>query len=190
MHIGLFFGSFNPIHIGHLIIANHILNEKEVDKIWFIVSPQNPLKPQTSLLKAYDRLFLVRLATEDDLRIKVSDVEFHLPTPSYTIDTLTYLQEKYPSENFSVIMGADSFQNIERWKNFDVLINNYRLLIYRRKDWEIKNELGANIQIIDAPFLEISATQIRELIKNGKSIRYMVPEKVREEIERCAYFRK
>src|SRR5258705_12497974 len=130
MKIGLFFGSFNPIHVGHLIIANHILNETAIQKLWLIVSPQNPLKKEGSLLKAYDRLHLVKIATENDQRIKVSDFEFNLPKPSYTINTLTYLKEKYPGNTFSIIMGSDSFQNLHNWKNFEVLIKNYQILIY------------------------------------------------------------
>src|SRR5205085_743416 len=109
MKIGLFFGSFNPIHVGHLIIANHILNQAIIEKLWFVVSPQNPLKEKGVLLRDYDRLYLARVATEDDPRVKVSDIEFHLPLPSYTINTLTYLNEKYPNDEFSIIMGSDSF---------------------------------------------------------------------------------
>src|SRR5258705_2979568 len=175
MRIGLFFGSFNPIHVGHLIIANHILNREIIDKLWFIVSPQNPLKEKNTLLRDYDRLFLVKIATEDDIRIKVSDLEFHLPQPSYTINTLTYLAEKYPNETFSIIMGSDSFQNLDRWKNYETLIKNYEIIVYRRTGFEIINSLKARIKIVDAPFLDIAATEIRTLIKEGKSIRYMVP---------------
>jgi len=190
MKIGLFFGSFNPIHVGHLIIANHILNKAIIERLWFVVSPQNPLKEKTTLLRDYDRLYLVKIATEDDVRVKVSDLEFHLPQPSYTVDTLTYLTEKYPNEKFSIIMGSDSFQNLDRWKNFEALINNYEIIVYRRTGFDIKNDLNAKIKIVDAPFLDITATEIRALIKEGKSIRYMVPEKVREEIEKGGYFRK
>jgi nicotinate-nucleotide adenylyltransferase len=190
MKIGLFFGSFNPIHVGHLIIANHILNKELIEKLWFVVSPQNPLKDKATLLKDYDRLYLVKIATEDDIRIRVSDIEFHLPQPSYTINTLTYLLEKYPDDQFSIIMGSDSFQNLNRWKNYEALIRNYELIVYKRTGFEINNEINARMKIVDAPFLDITATEIRILLKNGKSIRYMVPENVREEIERCGYFRK
>jgi nicotinate-nucleotide adenylyltransferase len=190
MKIGLFFGSFNPIHVGHLIIANHILNKEIVEKVWFIVSPQNPLKEKSTLLRDHDRLYLVRLATEDDIRIKVSDLEFHLPRPSFTINTLTYLIEKYPNEEFSIIMGSDSFQNLDRWKNYEALISSYEMIVYRRTGFNIINSLNAKIRIVEAPFLDITATEIRGLIKQGKSIRYMVPERVREEIEKGAYYRK
>jgi nicotinate-nucleotide adenylyltransferase len=190
MKIGLFFGSFNPIHVGHLIIANHILNQGIIEKLWFVVSPQNPLKEKTTLLRDYDRLYLVKIATEDDVRIRVSDLEFHLPKPSYTIDTLTYLNEKFSNEEFSIIMGSDSFENLDRWKNFKALTSNYEIIVYRRSGFDIINKLNAKIKIVDAPFLDITATEIRGLIKEGKSIRYMVPEKVREEIEKGGYFRK
>jgi nicotinate-nucleotide adenylyltransferase len=189
MKIGLYFGSFNPVHIGHLVIVNHILNETALEKVWFIVSPQNPFKTNGSLLNEYDRLHLVRLATEDDSRIRVSDIEFHLPKPSYTIDTLTFLKEKYPDHEFSVIMGSDSFQNLDKWKNFKAIIENYTLYIYQRPGFPVENKIGATIEVLNAPFLEISATAIRELIKRGKSIRYMVPEKVREEIEQNRYYK-
>ncbi|MDP9229376.1 MAG: nicotinate (nicotinamide) nucleotide adenylyltransferase [Bacteroidota bacterium] len=190
MQIGLYFGSFNPIHIGHLIIANHILNCGKIEKIWFVVSPQNPFKSNGSLLKDYDRLHFVRLATEDDNRIKVSDIEFHLEKPSYTINTLTYLQEKYPEYFFSLIMGSDSFKNLYKWKNSEIIIKNYPITVYPRPGFEIENNLQADMQIADAPLLEISATEIRELIKAGKSIRYLVPEKVREEIEMNKHYKK
>jgi len=190
MNIGLFFGSFNPVHIGHLIIANHILNKEIIERLWFVVSPLNPLKEKSTLLRDYDRLFLVKIATEDDVRIKVTDLEFHLPQPSYTINTLTYLNEKYPNETFSIIMGSDSFQNLNHWKNYETLIKNYEIIVYRRTGFEITNSLNARIKIVDAPFLDITATEIRGLIKEGKSIRYMVPDKVREEIDRGNYFRK
>ena len=190
MKIGLFFGSFNPIHVGHLIIANHILNETAVKKLWFIVSPQNPFKNEKSLLGAYNRLHLVKIATENDPRIKVSDVEFNLPKPSYTINTLTYLNEKYPDDRFSIIMGSDSFQNLHNWKNFEVLIKNYEILIYRRPGFDVNNSLSADIQIVNAPLLDISSTEIRKMIGDEKSIRYLVPENVREEIELGRYYKK
>ncbi len=189
MNIGLFFGSFNPIHAGHLIITNHVLNETDIDKVWFIVSPQNPFKAN-SLLNEYNRLHLVKTATEDDPRIKVSDIEFGLPRPSFTVDTLAYLEEKYPGNNFSIIMGSDSFQNLNKWKNFQVIVDRYPIYVYRRPGFEVTNSIGAKLQMVDAPLLQISATQIRQLIKEGKSIRYMIPEKVREEIETSGYYKK
>src|SRR4030095_1016468 len=137
MNIGLYFGSFNPIHIGHLIIANHVLNETQIDKIWFIVSPQNPLKDSRTLLNEFDRLHLVRLAVQDDNRIKCSDIEFSLSKPSYTTNTLAFLTEKYPEHKFSIIMGSDSYQNLDKWKNIETIVSNYSIYVYKREGHEI-----------------------------------------------------
>lgn len=190
MEIGLFFGSFNPVHTGHLIIANHILNFTPLKKVWFIVSPQNPFKKTTTLLNEYNRLHLLKLATEDDSRIKVLDIEFKLPRPSYTSATLIQLEEKYPGNRFNIIMGSDSFQNLHKWKNYESIIKNYPFYIYRRAGFEIENDLRAKLTVVDAPLLQISATGIRQLIKENKSIRYLVPDKVREEIEAGGYYKK
>jgi len=190
MKVGLYFGSFNPIHIGHLIIANHILNETELKRIWLIVSPQNPLKLSSSLLNEYDRLHLAKLATEDDNRILVSDIEFKLPRPSYTVNTLAYLTEKYPDYEFSIIMGSDSYQNLPKWKNYEVIVKNYSIYIYKRIGSEPAPYFNITPTILSAPLLEVSATEIRKLINEGKSIRYLVPEKVNEEIEQNRYYRK
>jgi nicotinate-nucleotide adenylyltransferase len=190
MKIGLYFGSFNPVHVGHLIIANHILNETDIEKIWFVVSPQNPFKTENSLLNEYHRLHLVKTATENDIRIKASDIEFNLPKPSYTINTLAYLGEKYPENEFCIIMGSDSFQNLHKWKNYEVIAKNYRIYIYLRPGFEADNKINAKIHIVDAPLLQLSATQVRKYAKEGKSIRYLVPENVREEIEKGGYYKK
>ena len=188
MKIGLFFGSFNPIHNGHLIIANHILNESDIDKVWFVVSPQNPFKNAESLLNNYDRLHLVSKAIENDFRMKASDIEFHLPKPSYTVTTLAYLKEKYPEHEFVIIIGSDSFQNLSKWKNFEIIVNNYQLIIYKRPGFEVENNIGAKILIMNAPLLEISATYIRDLIKKNKSIKYLVPENIEEEIKTNRFY--
>jgi nicotinate-nucleotide adenylyltransferase len=190
MQIGLYFGSFNPIHNGHLIIANHILNETDLDKIWFVISPQNPFKPSSTLLNEYDRLHLVQKAIEGDDRLRASEIEFSLPKPSYTVHTLTYLQEKYPDYSFRIIMGSDSFQNIEKWKNADVLIKNYEFIIYKRPGFEIDNKSNAKVNVMNAPLLEISATYIRELVRQGKSIKYLVPQNVEEEILSLRFYKK
>ncbi|MDP4262471.1 MAG: nicotinate (nicotinamide) nucleotide adenylyltransferase [Bacteroidota bacterium] len=190
MEIGLFFGSFNPIHTGHLIIANHILNFTSLKKVWFIVSPQNPFKKNGTLLNEYNRLHLLKLATEDDNRIKVSDIEFKLPKPSYTSVTLIHLEENYPGNQFSIIMGSDSFQNLHKWKNYESIIKNYPFYIYKRDGFDVENTINARITMVDAPLLQISATAIRQLIKENKSIRYLVPDKTREEIEAGGYYRK
>ncbi len=189
MKVGLFFGSFNPIHHGHLMVASFIANHTDLQQVWLVVSPQNPHKTQSSLLNEYDRLHLAQLAIEDDAQIKVSDIEFKLPKPSYTIDTLTYLQEKYPQHQFYVIMGSDSFQNLPKWKNFEALIKNYQFIVYRRPGFEIIEDYGADMQYLEAPMLELSATLIRNNCKDGITIRYLVPEDVRLEIERNNYFK-
>jgi len=189
MHIGLYFGSFNPIHIGHLIIANHVLNETPVNRIWFIVSPQNPLKESKTLLNEFDRLHLVRSATQDDNRIKCSDIEFNLPKPSYTSNTLAFLSEKYPEHQFSLIMGSDSYQNLDKWKNYETIINNYPVYVYKRAGHEIKKTFGTEAKILNAPIIQISASQIRDHIRTAKSIRYLVPEVVREEIESRKFYK-
>ena len=189
MNIGLYFGSFNPIHIGHLIIANHVLNETPINKIWFIVSPQNPFKESRTLLNEFDRLHLVRLATQDDNRIKGSDIEFSLPKPSYTSNTLAFLSEKYPEHQFSIIMGSDSYQNLDKWKNYETIINNYPVYIYKREGHEINKTFSKEALTLNAPIIQISASQIREHIRSAKSIRYLVPEIVREEIESRKFYK-
>ena len=189
MNIGLYFGSFNPIHIGHLIIVNHVLNETSINKIWFIVSPQNPFKESKTLLNEFDRLHMVRLATQDDNRIKCSDIEFNLPKPSYTSNTLAFLSEKYPEHQFSIIMGSDSYQNLDKWKNYETIINNYPVYVYKREGHEIKKTFDKEAVILSAPIIQISASQIREYIRSAKSIRYLVPEIVREEIESRKFYK-
>jgi nicotinate-nucleotide adenylyltransferase len=190
MKIGLYFGSFNPVHVAHLIIANHILNETDIGKVWFVVSPQNPFKSESSLLNEYHRLHLVKTAIEDDNRIKASDIEFTLPKPSYTSTTLAYLKEKNPEHEFCIIMGSDSFQNLHKWKNYEAIIKEYEVYVYLRPGFEVTNHVNARLHLVDAPLLQLSATQIRQYIKEGKSIRYLVPENVREEIEKGGYYKK
>jgi nicotinate-nucleotide adenylyltransferase len=189
MKIGLYFGSFNPVHIGHLIIASHIADNTDLQQVWFVVSPQNPFKSSSVLLNEYDRLHLIQLSIEGDVRLKASDVEFKLPRPSYTIDTLIYLKEKYPQHEFVLILGSDSFQNLPRWKNAEILIKNYSFIVYERPDFTIDEFHGANVTLLKAPLLQVSATTIRQVIAEGKSIRYLVPEKAREEIERSNYYK-
>jgi nicotinate-nucleotide adenylyltransferase len=188
MKIGLYFGSFNPVHVGHLIIANHILNNSNIQKIWFVVSPHNPFKNEKSLLNEYDRLHMVDLAIKDNPDFKSSNIEFSLTKPSYTINTLTVLKDKYPQFDFSIIMGGDSFQNIKNWKNADQILKNYEIIVYERPGFNIDNTLG-NIQNLKAPLLDISSTHIRNQVKLGNNIRYLVPDQVAQYIEYNNYYR-
>lgn len=188
--IGLFFGSFNPIHIGHLIIANIMAENTDLSKVWFVVSPHNPLKDSKSLLHEFDRYDMVKAAIADHYKLEVSDVEFHLPRPSYTIDTLAHLGERYPNYSFRVILGEDSLVNLPKWKNYRQLLDLYGLYIYPRPGSE-KTELHRhpNVTLVDAPLLDISATYIRQCIQNDKSIRYLVPEPVEQMIRQKDFYR-
>lgn len=188
MKIGLYFGSFNPIHIGHLIIASCIVENSDVQKIWFVLSPQNPLKDSSTLLNEYHRLHLLRLAIEDDSRFSISEAELKLPTPSYTINTLTYLSDKHPNHTFSIIMGSDSYLNLSRWKNYQSLVKYYSIIVYERPGYIIEDNIH-NALILKAPLIEISSTLIREKIKMKKSIKYLVPEKVYEELTNNSYYK-
>lgn len=191
MKIGLFFGSFNPIHNGHLIIANYICESTELDKVWLVVSPQNPFKTKDTLLNEYDRLHLINLAIEGNHNLRASDIEFNLPRPSYTVDTLTYLKEKYPEHEFSLIMGSDNLESIHKWKNYEQLLNSHSIYVYRRRGSELTPApAGAKIFLVDFPFIDISATFIRQSIKSGYSMRYLLPEKVWNYIDEMNLFRK
>ena len=189
MNIGLYFGSFNPVHHGHLIIANHISNNTNLDEIWFVVSPQNPFKSSAVLLNENHRLNLIQTALEGEVKLKASNIEFKLPKPSYTVNTLTYLSEKYPAHSFTIIMGSDGFKNITKWHNASVILKNYPLFIYKRPGFEITETFGAAVTVMDAPLLEISGTLIRKLIKENKSIRFFVPDSVKMEIEKNNYYK-
>jgi nicotinate-nucleotide adenylyltransferase len=189
MKIGLYFGSFNPIHIGHLIIANHVLHHCDVSQIWFVVSPQNPLKETSSLLNEKSRFFLTQLAIEQQPQFKVSNIEFGLPRPSFTIDTMTHLSEKYPQHDFSIIMGGDSFQNIPKWKNHELLLQRHKIIVYNRPGFNLDSSLSLNIEIVNAPLLDISSTYIRQAIKDKKSIKYLVLDEVIEEINKSGYYK-
>ncbi len=190
MKIGLFFGSFNPIHMGHLIIANIMAEHTDLNKVWFVVSPQNPLKPAKGLLHEFDRYDMVKAAIADNYKLEVTDAEFHLPKPSYTIHTLAYLKEKHPNKDFKVIVGGDNLENFSRWKNHEEILNQFGLYVYRRPGvTNTELERHANVQMIDAPLLDISATYIRNNIKHNKSIRYLVPEPVEQLIRLKNFYR-
>lgn len=185
MHIGLFFGSFNPVHVGHLIIAEAALNHTGIDRLWMIVSPQNPFKKKANLLSEYNRLRMAELGIGDNIRMQASNIEFHLPKPSYTIDTLTYLRDKYPGYEFSLIMGQDNLLHFHKWKNYEAILKYYKVFVYPRGNDTPETELDnhPNVSFFKAPLLDISATYIRETIRSEKSIRYLVPEAVREYLE-------
>ncbi|NNT71130.1 nicotinate-nucleotide adenylyltransferase [Flavobacterium sp. IMCC34852] len=193
MKIGLYFGTFNPIHVGHLIIANHMAEHSDLEQIWMIVTPHNPLKQKNTLLDDYQRLHLVRLATEDYPKIKPSDIEFKLPQPNYTVNTLAHLMEKYPQHEFSLIMGEDNLKSFHKWKNYEYILQHHDIYIYPRVSEEVENSALKNhprIHKIDAPIVEISATFIREGIKNKKNIRPLLPHNVWEYLDHNNFYRK
>lgn len=188
--IGLFFGSFNPIHIGHLIIASHMVEFAGLDQVWLVVSPHNPLKPRQTLARDHDRLHLVQLAVEDDPRLVACNIEFGLPKPSYTVDTLAYMRERWPTHHFHLIMGGDNLATLDKWKNYEVLLREYAILVYRRpgqppSPWD---EHPA-VRFADAPLLDISATFIRQGLKEGKCMRYLLPEPVYRYLESSAMYK-
>ena len=182
--IGLFFGSFNPIHVGHLILANTMATTTDLDEVWFVVSPQNPFKKNKGLLHEFDRLNMVERAIADNAKLKATDVEFAMPRPSYTIDTLVRLQEKHPEYTFKLIIGEDNLVQFKNWKNYESILEFYGLYVYARPNTP-PHDFGNHpkVQFIKAPLLDISATFIREALKNNRSIRYLVPENVEKMIE-------
>lgn len=184
MKIGLFFGSFNPIHIGHLIIANYMATQTDLDEVWLVISPQNPFKQKSSLAPNQSRYYLAQLAIEDNPKLRVSNIEFSLPSPSYTVDTLAVLREKYPEKEFALIMGGDNLVTLHKWKNYELLLRDYPIYVYKRPQYEIPDYTQqGNITIFDnVPQMNISATYIRRCINEKKSIQYLVHDKVYEEI--------
>ncbi|WP_027376537.1 nicotinate (nicotinamide) nucleotide adenylyltransferase [Kaistella palustris] len=192
--VGLFFGSFNPIHIGHLILANYILENSDMDELWFVVSPQNPFKEKKSLLKDHHRLDMVQLALKNYPKMRASNVEFSLPQPSYTVDTLTYLHEKFPDYSFALIMGEDNLAGLAKWKNAANLIKNHQIIVYPRlQTSEIKSSSKypehEHISLINAPIVELSATEIRTMIKEGKNVRPMLPPEVFDYLDGSSFYK-
>lgn len=191
MQVGLFFGSFNPIHTGHLIIANYMANYTELDEVWLVVTPHNPLKKKGTLINQYDRLEMVNLAIEKTENIRSSTIEFSLPQPSYTVDTLAHLHEKYPEKAFALIMGSDNLVSLHKWKNYEVILRDYRILVYPRPDYPVPAELSTHpsVTVTDTPLMEFSSTFIRDAVKHGKNIRYFVPDSVMAFIESKGLYR-
>jgi nicotinate-nucleotide adenylyltransferase len=191
MKIGLFFGSFNPVHVGHLIIANYLVEQSDLTELWLVVSPHNPFKERSTLADDYDRFDMVAKSVEDHPKLRASNVEFDLPKPSYTIDTLTYLTEEYPDTEFVLIMGGDNLGSLHKWKNYEQILKNYSIYVYKRPEYDL-GELASHPKIKifeDAPLIEISSTFIRQLIREGKSIRYWVTEETRDIIESSGLYK-
>lgn len=190
MKVGLFFGSFNPIHIGHLAIANYITEFSDLDELCLVLSPQNPLKKKKSLLNEYDRLKMVELALEESETIIASDIEFRLPKPSFTIDTLTYLKERNPNNDYVLIAGADNFESFHKWKNYEEILKQYQIYVYPRPGYDLgKYENHPSIKIINAPLMEISSSFIRKAIKENKDVRYFLPNKVYDYIHQMQFYK-
>lgn len=197
MKTGLYFGSFNPIHIGHMAIANYMVEFTKLDEVWFVVSPHNPLKKRASLLDDHHRIRLAEIATDDDDRFSVSDIETKMPQPSYTIDTLTWLKEKHPAREFGLIMGGDNLATLNKWKNAEEIVRNYTLYVYPRKEKDISVNSAveelikmARIVVAEAPLMEISGTFIRNSIAEGKDIRHYLPHKVWTYIDEMNFYRR
>lgn len=192
LNVGLYFGSYNPIHIGHMAIANYMVEFTGIDQLWFVVSPQNPFKKKANLLDDYQRLELVHRAVEGDDRLRASNIEFNLPKPSYTIDTLTYLKEQHPGYHFVILMGSDNLENFHKWKNAEMIIENYGILVYPRPGFDtLKIQQHKNIFIAEnAPLMEISSSFIRKAIRHGKDVRHFLPPKTREYLEEMNFYKK
>ncbi|WP_028283981.1 nicotinate (nicotinamide) nucleotide adenylyltransferase [Olleya marilimosa] len=192
MKIGLYFGSFNPIHIGHLIIANQLVENSDLDQIWFVVTPHNPFKKKSTLLDNHHRLEMVYLATKDYDTLKESDIEFNLPQPNYTVNTLAYLTEKYPEKEFSLIMGEDNLKSFHKWKNYQVILDHHNIYVYPRiSEGKVETQFDNHPKIhhVEAPIMEISSTLIRNSIKAGKNIKPLLPNHVWSYLDEMNFYR-
>lgn len=197
--IGLYFGTFNPIHVGHLIIANHMVQYADLDQVWFVVTPQNPMKPKASLLADYHRLALVRIAVEDNSKLEASNIEFDLTQPSYTVHTLAALREKHPDYTFTIIMGEDNLNTLPKWKNYQHILEHYKILVYPRVESDENLSVNtedrspllnhSSVMMIDAPLMKISASFIRKAIKEDKDARYLLTEKVLNYIDEMNFYK-
>jgi nicotinate-nucleotide adenylyltransferase len=195
--VGLYFGTFNPIHVGHLVIANYMANYTDLEEVWLVVSPQNPFKEKDSMLEDYHRLSLVKIAVDDNDQLKASNIEFSLPKPSYTINTLVYLNEKHPNNEFNLIMGEDNLRTFHKWKNYEEILEKSNLYVYPRvlnPQTENKTNSPLNshpkVKICDAPVMKISSSFIRNAIKNNTDVRYMLTEKVAKYVEEMHFYKK
>ena len=192
MKIGLYFGSFNPIHIGHLVIANHLAEYSDLDQVWLVVTPHNPFKKKSSLLDNYQRLEMVYRATKDYTKLKPSDIEFNLPQPNYTVNTLAYLQEKHADHEFALIMGEDNLKNFHKWKNYEVILENHDIYVYPRiseNKTESQSTEHKKIHPVNAPIMQLSSTFIRNAIKEGKNVKPMLPEFVWEYLDEMNFYK-
>ncbi len=193
MKVGLYFGTFNPVHVGHLIIANHLVEYSDLDEVWMVVTPHNPHKKKSSLLENHHRFELVYEATKEYLKIKPSDIEFKLSQPNYTVNTLAHISEKYPQHEFSLIMGEDNLKSFHKWKNYETILEHHHIYVYPRVfEGTVKSQFDTieKIHRVEAPIIQISSTQIRNGIKDGKNVEPMLPEKVWKYIDEMNFYRK
>jgi nicotinate-nucleotide adenylyltransferase len=189
MKIGLYFGSFNPVHIGHMAIASYMVEYTDLNRLWFVVSPQNPFKKRHALLEGHHRLEMVSLAIGDDQRFRESDIEFKMPRPSYTIDTLAYLSDRYPGHKFVLIMGSDSLPGFDKWKNAEQIIRDYPRYVYPREAYPVNEGEHRNIRLVEAPRIELSASMIRQGIREGRDMSHFLPPAVWKYIDEMNFYR-